>query len=51
MTIKYQKGSIHNTVRGEIEILEYIPGKRTNGKKIHPRVIIKFLKTGTVSLY
>ncbi len=49
MTIKYQKGSIHNTVRGEIEILEYIPGKRINGKKIHPRVIIKFLKTGTVS--
>lgn len=49
MTIKYEVGSVHQTVKGEILILEYTAGSRIDGKKVHPRVTIKFTKTGTVS--
>lgn len=46
---KYEVGSIHNTPKGKIKILEYIAGKKLpNGKKQHPRAIIKFLNTGCV---
>jgi len=45
---RYTEGSIHNTSKGKIQVLEYIPGYREGGRKIHPRATIKFLKTGTV---
>ena len=48
-TKKYIPDSIVNTPKGKIRILSYKPGKRLkNGKKQHPRVVIEFLKTGTV---
>ena len=48
-TSKYIPGSIVNTPKGKIRILSYRPGKRLNdGKKQHPRIVIEFLKTGTV---
>lgn len=45
---RYTVGSVHETPKGTIEVLEYRPGYRENGKKIHPRATIKFLKTGSV---
>jgi len=45
---RYTVGSKHETSKGPIEVLEYIPGYRDNGRKIHPRATIKFLETGTV---
>lgn len=47
-TTRYRVGSVHETPKGLVEILEYRPGYRENGKKIHPRATIKFLKTGSV---
>ena len=49
MTTKYKVGSIVDTPKGKIKILEYIAGKRLpNNKKQHPRVTIKFLDSGWV---
>lgn len=49
MTTKYKIGSIHETLKGKIKILDYVAGKRLpNGKKQHPRATIKFLATGCV---
>lgn len=45
---KYEIGSIHNTKNGKIKILDYTPGRRENGRKIHPRATIVFLNTGCV---
>lgn len=49
MAQKFIEGSIIETPKGKIRILSRRPGKRLpNGKKVHPRAIIEFLKTGTV---
>lgn len=45
----YEIGKIYDTPKGKILILDRIKGQhKENGKKKHPRAIIKFLKTGTV---
>ena len=49
MTSKYKVGSIIDTPKGKIKILEYTPGKRLpNNRKIHPRVTIQFIESGWV---
>lgn len=50
MTTRYKIGSIHNTPKGQIQILQYIPGKRLPyNKRQHPRVVIRFIKSGWVA--
>lgn len=46
----YEIGKVYNTPKGDILILDRIPQqKHPDGRvKHHPRVIIKFIKTGTV---
>ncbi len=47
--IKYKVGSIIDTPKGKIKILEYTPGIRLAGnKRQHPRATIKFIKSGWV---
>jgi hypothetical protein len=49
MTQKYAVGSIVDTPKGKIKILEYTPGKRLpNNKKQHPRATIRFVESGWV---
>lgn len=46
---KFKVGSIHDTPKGKIKILEYIAGKRLpNNKKQHPRAVIRFIDSGWV---
>lgn len=50
MTQKYKVGSIIDTPKGKIKILDYKAGKRLpNNKRIHPRVTIEFVKSGWVT--
>ena len=49
MTTKYKVGSIHNTPKGKIKILDYTAGKRLpNNRRLHPRATIKFIDSGWV---
>lgn len=49
MTTKYKVGSIVDTPKGKIKILDYTPGKRLpHNKKIHPRATIRFIESGWV---
>lgn len=49
MTTRYKVGSIIDTPKGKIKILEYTAGKRLpNNKKKHPRATIKFVESGWV---
>lgn len=49
MTQKYKVGSIVDTPKGKIKILDYTPGKRLpHNKRLHPRATIKFLESGWV---
>lgn len=47
---RYEVGSIHESPKGPLKVLEYIPGykDRSTGKKVHPRVVIRMMNTGTV---
>lgn len=47
-TSNYYPGAIVETPKGKVRVLERKPGKRTANGKVHPRVVIKILKTGTV---
>ena len=45
----YEIGKTYETPKGKIIVLDRVKGyKKPNGSVVHPRAIIKFLKTGTV---
>ena len=47
-TSKYSPGSIHLTPKGNVRILSRKPGKKySQGKILHPRLVIEILATGT----
>ena len=49
MTTKYKVGSIVDTPKGKIKILDYTPGKRLpNNKKKEARATIRFIESGWV---
>lgn len=49
MTTRYELNSIHSSLKGDFKVLEYIKGHRTkDGRKVHPRVVIRLIDTGTV---
>lgn len=48
-TSKYSIGAIVSTPKGDVRILSRKPGKRlSGGKRLHPRIVVEVLKTGTV---
>lgn len=48
-TSRYKTGSIHESPKGLFKVLEYIPGyRKEDGRKVHPRMVIRMLNTGTV---
>ena len=49
MTTKYKVGSIVNTPKGKIKILDYTSGKRLpNNRRKHARATIRFIESGWV---
>ena len=49
MTTKYKVGSIVDTPKGKIKILDYTPGKRLpNNRRKHARATIRFIESGWV---
>ena len=49
MTTKYKVGSIVDTPKGKVKILDYTAGKRLpHNKKLHARVTIRFIESGWV---
>ncbi|SOL37544.1 hypothetical protein [Yersinia phage fPS-19] len=49
MATRYEVNTIHSSPKGDFKVLEYIAGSRTpSGTKIHPRVVIRMLHTGSV---